>query len=270
MRSGLPKEHGATVMTAAALVAGGGAGLAAPGPGDGASLALVAAATAGLFLVREPVGLLWKRDRPLAEQARRDARAVLAVALALVAGGGLGALLRLPWLPLLALGAAGGPLFALALWARVARKEREAWVELSGVLSLGLPAAAAHFAATGALGEGALRVAAACLLFFVGATMHLRVLWRDRKAARKGAEVRELHWLWSLGAAAAAFALWGAGWFGPWTAAGSALALLRPALVRGRLLEQPVRVGIQESVLTAAFVAAVVADAATSLPRTAA
>lgn len=262
MRSGLPKEHGATVMSAAALLVGLGTGISAAGPADGASLGLMAAAVVGLFLVREPVGLLWKRDRPLGEQAQRDAKVVLAVALVLAAVGGLGALARLPLGGLLAVGAVGLPLLALALWTRVARREREAWAELLGVIALALPAAAMHFAGTGVLGLDALRPFSACLLFYVGSTMHLRVLWRDRKAARKGAEVRELHWLWSVAAVAVGVGLWALGWFGAWTAAGFAVALLRPALVRGQLLTRPVQVGFLESLLTLAFTVAVVLDAA--------
>lgn len=249
-------------MSAAALIAGLGVGIAAPGPADVPAMVLMSAAIAGGFLLREPVGVLWKRDRPLGEQAKRGARTVLAVALALATVGGVGAALRLPLAPLLLLAGAGAPLMALALWTRVARFEREAWAELLGLLAIALPAPAACFAATGVLGSDALRLFTACLLFYVGSTMHLRVLWRDRKAARRGQPVRELHWLWSVGAVAAAAALWALGWFGPWTAAGSMVALLRPALVRGQLLSQPIRVGILESLLTACFTAAVVLDAA--------
>ncbi len=246
----LPREHGGTVMILTGSLAG---LLSAPRPSLPA-LAIFVAIVA-TFLAREPASLLLRRPLPPRATRRTCVRRLSGLAaLALPSIAYL--FLVLPTGPLLLLGAAGALLWALLVAARATRKERSPWAEAAGVLSLGLPPLAVHLATTGDLDrEGAL-VAGACLLFFAGATLHLRTIVRDRDLRRaERIVVPARAWLFSPLAAALALGLMVAGRVPLAFGAANAVALLRPVVMRGWVLQDVRRTGIAETGLNLCFLA---------------
>ncbi len=246
----LPKEHGGTVMLAASLLAG-------AGVGDRLTLALAAVgvAAAAAHLLREPAVRLLRYGHDLPRRTRaRDLRAVVGAGGALAAGGAV--LFTSVPLSALAVVAAPGAVLGGAVVAAGTRSQARALpVELAGVGVASLAAPAAILAATGGLGVPAVAAFVACVLFFGGATLHLRAIVRRRRAAKTGQAAPGRPWVWSVASVAAAWAL---APLGPAFVAGAAavsVAALRPAVLRGRVLIRPQRVGIVETVLAAGFVA---------------
>lgn len=243
-------------MLAASLLAG-----AVVGGRVTASLLAVAVAVAGAHLCREPLVRLLRFGRDLPRRTRwRDLRVVAVAGGAMAAGGGVLAV-SLPLADLAVLAVPGALLGAGIVTAGTRREGRALPVELAGTLAACLAAPAAVLAATGRLGEPAAAAFAACVLYFAGAMLHLRAVVRRRRAARQGLGVRGRPWAWSVASVALAWALAPLGGLFVTGAAATSVALLRPVVLRGKVLLRPTRVGIAESVLAALFVAVLAAAA---------
>lgn len=246
----IPREHGSTVMVLCGALAG---WLWQPAlvPEVAAMLGVIVSA----FLIREPLGLLLKR--PPAPEATR--RSLLRFSLSWGLFGlvlGLFLLVRLPWRDLLWLGAIGGPLFALLVFARATRRERTAWAEAMGVATLALPPVAIRLATVGTIDPPALVIAGACLLFFTGATLHLRAIVRERKMKRSEEPAPASRaWLFSVATAGVGLLLYLGDLVPLQVAAANAVALLRPVVMRGWVTAEVMRVGLTETGLTLAFLA---------------
>jgi hypothetical protein len=253
-----PKEHGSSVMVAAAFLAGGIVGWTA-GPATSAlSILAMALAVAGAFLLRRPLATLL--SDPPARTRRRALRFAGLVATFTLAGVAY-AFLTLPTAPLGVLGAASAPFYALGLMAVRWRSERALFVEAGGALGAALAAPAAYLSVRGALEPAALQALVACALFFLGGLLHVRSLFR--RARPRGAEADVAARLppaaWTLLAAGLALILVAVGWMALGIGmAAAAVALLRPVLLRGAVAARPMRVGVVESGLALAFLLVIV------------
>lgn len=252
----LPKEHGATVMFAASLAAGWGL---AGWRVDRLSVAM-AVALAMALMMREPVVTLGRRWGVFTPRQRAVAGgwALAALALHLAAVTVLlGSPLPKPTLALLAV--VGASAWIDAAVATIRRQDWHWWNDLLGAASAAVAAPAMMLGASGEMGRAAAQGWALVALFLVGGTFHLRVVlrngprFRDPKTAPHGRAA-----LWSVASVAAAAALVGLGALPAGPAAATTVALLRPLLLRGAVLDRLPRIGLAESALTALFVAALV------------
>lgn len=244
----LPREHGGTVMILCGALAGW-----LSEPTFTPSVAAMFVAITAAYFTRDPMGLLLKRPA-VPPATRRELWRVMGLWGALGLGATVLLILELPGRELLLLAVFGAPLFGALVFARATRRERKPWAEGVGVLSLALPPLALRFATSRVLDTEAAFIAGACLLFFTGATLHLRALVRDRRVLKmENPPPPSRAWLFSPAAAALGLILLAADLVPLAFGAANALALLRPLVMRGWILKHVMRVGFAETGMTLAF-----------------
>ncbi len=243
----MPKEHGATVLLAASVLLGW-----FPEWSLAAEVVATVMAVAGLLFLREPLVRTLRRRASIESKAGRQALVLTLVAGSVTAVSGAVVLIRIPLAELAPLLIAGATCFSISVIASVRRSAWRWWVDLAGATAAALPVPALRLATTG---DPEPLLYAACLLFYLGSTFHLRTLLRDGPRMRKRERMRP--WLaasFSLAATGVSAVLQSSGWLPAALALPCYVSLLRPVVMRGWVLDDYMRVGLTESGLTAIYV----------------
>ncbi len=254
----LPKQHGASVMFATALLIG----ALSAGRWTWASLAMLAGLLSA-FLLREPLVQL------LRERRKKTANITLKVYLYLtfwLIVGLIAAFFSLRYLSLaelLPFALMALLPFSISIAAPLGRFAWRWWVDALGGFGAALAMPMMYLAGRGQMDLRGWHIFSLVAIFFVGATLHLRAMIRRGRAMKMPDKnsLRRACWF-SVGVLALTFILVLSGWIPALLGLAVLPAALRPVVMRGRVIEKLSRVGLAETALASLFALLVIGLAA--------